>query len=453
MLKKMFKKSYMQPADTTRRAIVLGGGGSKGAYQIGVWQAFQKLGISYHVVTGTSVGALNGALMAQGEFESALELWSNVDNSFVMNDIPSLDEKQADSVLDVYRAFVREIVRKGGVDVSPLENAIRSLLNEDKLRQSGIQYGIVTVDMKSLKPVEIFAHQIPEGMIADYMVASASCFPAFKPKEIGDKRYIDGGYHDVLPVELALRALPKVDEVYAIDIDGIGIKRKTRADVPVHIIRSYWELGNMLIFEKSVARRNIRLGYLDTLKAFGKLDGRAYAFTRGQKAELEERFLGEVAQICLGIFDVLPKVGRAQIEKLMELRLTDTLTNRRSKNQDYKDMLLTSAELAGELLGLDPTIEYTVDSFNNQLRKALERVQREDTPEEALERLKKLPITKLADGLKSVADGVLIQLCMEAMKQHVMGGESLFKPELMAMAVPKQMVASVYLLALGREAL
>ena len=60
-----------------KRAVVLGGGGSRGSYQIGVWQAMLELGLEYHVVTGTSVGALNGALMAQREFEAAYDLFEH----------------------------------------------------------------------------------------------------------------------------------------------------------------------------------------------------------------------------------------------------------------------------------------------------------------------------------------------------------------------------------------
>ena len=47
------------------RAVVLSGGGSKGAYQIGVWKALRQLNIKYEIVAGTSVGALNGAMMVQ----------------------------------------------------------------------------------------------------------------------------------------------------------------------------------------------------------------------------------------------------------------------------------------------------------------------------------------------------------------------------------------------------
>ena len=59
-----------------KRAIVLSGGGAKGGYEIGAWKAFRRLGIDFDIVTGTSVGALNGVLMVQNDFFKAYKLWS-----------------------------------------------------------------------------------------------------------------------------------------------------------------------------------------------------------------------------------------------------------------------------------------------------------------------------------------------------------------------------------------
>ena len=53
-------------------ALVLGGGGAHGAYQIGVWQALKEHNIQFEIITGTSVGALNGALILQGDMEKAI---------------------------------------------------------------------------------------------------------------------------------------------------------------------------------------------------------------------------------------------------------------------------------------------------------------------------------------------------------------------------------------------
>ena len=51
-----------------KRAVVLSGGGTKGAYEIGVWRALRELSVDFQIVTGTSIGSINGAMMAMGDF-------------------------------------------------------------------------------------------------------------------------------------------------------------------------------------------------------------------------------------------------------------------------------------------------------------------------------------------------------------------------------------------------
>ena len=345
-----------------KRAVVLGGGGAKGAYQIGVWQALRELGLDFQVVTGTSVGALNGALMAQGEFEAAYDLWWNMDNTQVMEGIPSASDT-LDSRLAVYRAFIREMVTKGGVDISPLEETIRSILDEEKLRQSGVVYGIVTVDMTTLTPVRLYLRDMPQGAVADYMIASASCFPAFKPRTIEKSRFIDGGYYDNLPVEMAAKAGVPLSEIWAVDVDGVGIKRSFCPEIPVHTVRSCWDLGNFLIFEKDQCRRNIRLGYWDAMKTAGACDGRAYAFPAGEEERLRLRYGASMEELCRRLLEPLGERARSAVEGAALARLRGELRRRRMKN----DLLLAAAETAGELLGLEPTRRYTMEEFNAAL--------------------------------------------------------------------------------------
>ncbi|MBQ3955018.1 MAG: patatin-like phospholipase family protein, partial [Clostridia bacterium] len=59
-------------------ALALEGGGAKGAYQIGVWRALRQAGIRIAAVAGSSVGSLNGAMIAMGNLEKAEELWKNI---------------------------------------------------------------------------------------------------------------------------------------------------------------------------------------------------------------------------------------------------------------------------------------------------------------------------------------------------------------------------------------
>ena len=66
-----------------KRALVLAGGGSKGSYEAGFMKALKELGIDYQIVTGTSIGALNGCLLAQNDQDAMENLWQTLDISKV----------------------------------------------------------------------------------------------------------------------------------------------------------------------------------------------------------------------------------------------------------------------------------------------------------------------------------------------------------------------------------
>ena len=69
-----------------KRAIALSGGGTKGSYELGVWRALLELGIDYEIVTGTSIGSINGALMTTGDYDRAEELWQTITMEDMMED-------------------------------------------------------------------------------------------------------------------------------------------------------------------------------------------------------------------------------------------------------------------------------------------------------------------------------------------------------------------------------
>ena len=54
----------MAQNNTPVKALVLAGGGARGSYQVGVWRALIELGWRPQIITGTSVGSLNGAMFA-----------------------------------------------------------------------------------------------------------------------------------------------------------------------------------------------------------------------------------------------------------------------------------------------------------------------------------------------------------------------------------------------------
>lgn len=259
-----------------KTALVLGGGGSRGAYEIGVWQALKELGIKIDIVTGTSIGAVNGALVAQDCFETALEIWQKLKAGTVSE----LTEKE------VLRTLLEENI------------------DEKKIRESNIDFGIVTVELPGLKEHCVFKEDIEEGEMADYIMASAACFPFVEPHEIGEKKFIDGAYFDNVPVEMAVKR--GAECVIAVDLESVGITRKAAFEeaADLKLISCKWELGSFFKFEPENIKRVIRLGYLDTMKAYGAFSGERYTFIKG---EFAKRGLAE-AEAAAGLFGCDPAV-------------------------------------------------------------------------------------------------------------------------------------------------
>ena len=178
--------------DNEKYGVVFGGGGAKGAYEIGVWKALNELKIPVGVVVGTSVGALNGAIMVQGDFDVACTMWNDLTMSKIFDFGEEKDVLAQNSLsLTSIISTIKNSLRSGGMDVTPLKELLYKVIDEKKIRESKIDFGIVTFSLTDFKPVNIFKKDIPEGKLIDYLLAS-SCFPTFKPHMIDNKRFVDG---------------------------------------------------------------------------------------------------------------------------------------------------------------------------------------------------------------------------------------------------------------------
>ncbi len=251
------------------------------------------------IITGTSVGSLNGAMFALDLYETARDMWTSIRSQDVME----LPEENAD--LSELHAFLREVVRDGGMDVTPLEEIVERVLDEDALRASPIRFGLVTVEKRGLKPRELTLDEIPAGKVKDYLLASAACFPALRAKQIDGVQFLDGGYRDNMPTALAQKM--GADELVCVDLEGVGITLPNRTGLPTTLIRSYWELGDILHFDPDTARRNIELGYYDTRRAMGYLRGCAYAVsTSAESCEDAAAFAWKFQQVQEGRAGEIP---------------------------------------------------------------------------------------------------------------------------------------------------
>ena len=102
--------------------LVLEGGGAKGAYQIGAFKALREAGIKIKGISGTSVGALNGALICMGDLEKAEKIWENITYSTIMDVDDNLMRQFFQLKLKV-KEFLElglKHILDGGIDVTPV---------------------------------------------------------------------------------------------------------------------------------------------------------------------------------------------------------------------------------------------------------------------------------------------------------------------------------------------
>lgn len=328
------------------RALVLAGGGAKGSYHVGVYRALQQLGWVPDIITGASVGALNGVLFTMGKVQEAEDIWRTMELHDVL-ELPATTEKQ-----DLYNFFM-DVVRSGGLNVEPLGETIDRYIDEDAVRHSPIRFGLVMTELGTMRSIRCPIEDIPAGKLKDYMLASSACFPALRPREIDGVKYIDGGWRDNMPLDLAKDM--GAEELLGVDIDGVGVTRPNTTGLPTRIIRSHWNLGPTLDFDPQRAARNIALGYFDTLRLFGRCGGTAYAIlpdTDGFLAHFADSYQRCLADACTRVPEL------ALFERTARQRMNYPAPYAPNPSAPTRGAL-APLELAAERVGVPADLSYT----------------------------------------------------------------------------------------------
>lgn len=288
---------------TKEYGIVLEGGGARGSYQIGAWKALREAGIKIRGIAGASVGALNGALICMDDLEKAEEIWENIRYSQVINvdddvieTVKKLDLKSLDLVKVAEDA--KRILKDKGLDITPLKSLIESVVDEDKIRSSDRELYLTTYSVTDRELLVLNAKDIPDGEIGDMLLASAY-FPAFRNDKLGGKRYLDGGGWNNVPINILLEHDYK--DILVIRIYGLGYDSERTTEIPedVHVthIAPRQDLGGILEFDRTRARKNMTLGYYDAKRVLYGLEGRwYYLYAPESDVYYFERFLTEIEE-------------------------------------------------------------------------------------------------------------------------------------------------------------
>lgn len=338
--------------------LVLEGGGAKGSFHMGVWKALRELGIEIDGVAGTSIGAINGAYILQDDFELAWEIWYNMKPSMVFNGDEKLMNKiiRMDLETDDFnkiRASLKRFITEGGLDITPLRKLLKSTVKEEVIRSSQKIFGFVTVSLTDFKPLDVYLSEIPDGMLSEYLMASAN-LPVFKLERIDGKLYIDGGFYDNLPVRLLQQKGFK--EIICVESQGLGLKQKidsTGLEI-THIYPS-GDLGRTLEVIPETLHRNLKMGYYDTLKHYRKLKGSQYYVDQLRDSryyiqrfsQMDEAVIAKLA-VLLGIKDKSPQrlLFEDLIPNLCELLKLEV-------SASYAEIALALIEYGAEKVGID----------------------------------------------------------------------------------------------------
>ncbi len=343
-----------------KRALVLSGGGSRGAYECGAWQALRELNVRLDGVYGTSIGALNAALVAQGDLDAAVSLWSNIS----IRQIVAVEEDEdfsVESMLSRKRdiiPFLLENAHNFKMDVSPLVRLMHEKLDEGRVRASGMRLGMMLTRVPQLGGRAVRLEEIPQGQLADYLLASASCFPIFPLKEIDGEKYMDGGYVDNMPIAMAIE--DGAEEVIAVDIHPQPVHPEYACMPFLKQIHPLHDLGGFMDFNPQLLRRSRMMGYYDTMKAYGRFDGIRYTFTRVNDLKVSDAARRYTRQIAL--FDASSEARDSDAVLIGALGAETPL-----RVLSWKDALLRGLELCAQVMGFREDAIYDMDVLTGRM--------------------------------------------------------------------------------------
>lgn len=262
--------------------IVLEGGGTKGAYQIGAWKALKELGVEISGAVGSSVGSINSALIIQDDFDMAYNFWTNADEAFFSNadkeiwkKLASYEFKSKDPAglkKEIQTAFGIE-----GIDITPVQKLINDMIDESVIRKSSKDFGLTTISLKRQKGLELFKEDMPQGRLRDFILAS--CYlPIFKSIDLNGDFYLDGVYYNKLPTNMLInKGYKKIIEILLYPKRQDQENDSTPSeDIEIITIEPTEYLGKTLYSDPKQISRSIKLGYFDTLKVMKKLKGQRY---------------------------------------------------------------------------------------------------------------------------------------------------------------------------------
>lgn len=255
--------------------LVLAGGGSRGAYQIGVWKALIELGLDKYVevVSGTSIGALNAMLFLQGDYNLAEDIWHNLTKDEIM----PLEEKDliVKGILFFLGAknmsFIKKYIPnavKGGTLSREGLNDILERVDFNKIKNSKIKGYATCTSIPEIKAQYFNINKYSAEDIKKILFATSAVPLVYDSPIIENISYLDGGIVDNIPIQPVYGE--KCDIIIVVQLEAnIIVDRYMYPNTNIISINSEEgegpDLKGMMDFDTDVIRRRITRGYKDTI--------------------------------------------------------------------------------------------------------------------------------------------------------------------------------------------
>jgi NTE family protein len=344
----------------TEYGLILAGGGARGSYQLGVWKALQEMNIKIAAVAGTSVGAINGAIFAQKDFELAKRVWENIDYDVIFDFALFDSEKRSKMSFQEKIDYVKNIIKNRGLDTHALKVLLSQNIDEEKIRKSDIFYGLVTFSLTDMKPIVKYIDEIPEGKLVEYIMASAA-FPLFQDHIVDDKLYVDGGVYDNVPVSVL--ADKGFKNLIVVDLSAIGRVKKVDTEGLNIITVKNTNPGGVLQFEKEQVHTNMKTGYLDTLKAFGMVKGIRYYLSYHEDSFSGWYEIPKQEEYGRWMTDMEMVNRQGKPDGFMIYRMLRRLKNYCGTNFDEVSGFVAAMEITADILKVDRLKVYTIPTL------------------------------------------------------------------------------------------
>ena len=405
------------------KALVLGGGGAKGSYEVGVFKALRKLHMKFDIVTGVSIGSINGAFYVANEYKKCLKMWQKITTSDLFD--VAIGSKMSKEDI---KLLVKQM-SSGGISFSNAYNFLKKNINEEKVRKSKIDYGLVTVSLTNKKPRFLTKEQIPYGKLVDYICASSICYPFVQAQDINDESFIDGGFYDGIPINLAIDM--GATEILAVDLSVLAINKKPKdKNIKVDVIKMKDKTPLTLTFTKEYANKNIKYGYNDTMKHFNKLDGKFYTF---RKNDLDKSY-NELNKYFVEILKstILNEPKNKIVNELFSIAKINKLFVKIKYNPDFKEEVEEALEHLGVLFDIPNENIYSIKKYNKLL----------------IRKVKELNYIKINKNLK---DKFLIGYMYNKYMKSENKDEIIKEMYNLSLIFPREYLCTVYLIAISKK--